>query len=202
MFISSPTPAKWNILGGNDRTLPAPERLRAIPQPRIGFVGMLAYWIDLDLIEYIARSRSQWQLVFLGPVGTDISRLKAHPNIHFLGRIDYSQLPHYMAHVDCFINPYKRDDIAESCSPLKVFEYLAAGKPVVSVPMPEIARFAQGIHFAESYADFVDCIEAALEAASREGAILTNRLRALVKNEDWNDRYGRTRKLVREDFGI
>lgn len=177
-----------------------PLRLRSIAHPRIGFVGMLAYWIDLDLIEQIASTHPEWQIVFIGPVSVDVSRFDKYDNFHFLGRVPYDYLPTYMAGIDVFINPYRRDDIAESCSPLKVFEYLAAGKPVVSVPMPEVMRFAPFLKIAESSAEFIAQIDELLRMKDMDRRKLSTRLRALVKNDNWQDRFARTRKLLQETY--
>lgn len=174
--------------------------LEAILTPRIGFVGMLAYWIDLDLIDYIAAHRPQWQLVFIGPVGVDVARLRMHRNVHFLGRRSYEELPELMAGIDVFINPYKRDDIAESCSPLKVFEYLASGRPVVSVPMPEIQRFAPHVRIAEHYVGFVRAIDELLALPPEERRRLQQTLRELVRDDTWQNRFEQTQRLIEETF--
>lgn len=107
-----------------------------------------------------------------------------------------------MAGIDVFINPYRRDDIAESCSPLKVFEYLAAGKPVVSVPMPEVLRFAPFVRLAENSEQFVARIEELLEMKAMERRKLSTQLRALVKHDNWQDRFDRTRKLLQETYHL
>lgn len=178
-----------------------PQKLRAIPRPRIGFVGMLAYWIDLELIATIAKARPEWQFVFIGPVSVDVSSLDHLDNIHFIGRVPYDYLPTYMAGIDVFINPYLRDDIAESCSPLKVFEYLAAGKPVVSVPMPEIMRFAPQLRIAESADQFIQHIDKLLTMRPAERTNLANQLRRMVRDDNWEDRFNRTRRLLQETYG-
>jgi len=185
--------------GANERRV-APKALEMIPTPRIGFVGMLAYWIDLDLIDYIAAHRPQWQLVFIGPVGVDVTRLRQHRNVHFLGRRAYEELPELMAGIDVFMNPYKRDDIAESCSPLKVFEYLASGRPVVSVPMPEIQRFTPHVRIAEHYVGFVRAIDELLALPPEERRRLQQTLRELVRDDTWQNRFEQTRRLIEETF--
>lgn len=185
-----------------EKTAIEPQRLRAIPHPRIGFVGMLAYWIDLDLIKAIAAAKPEWQFVFIGPVSVDVSRFDALENIHFVGRVPYDYLPSYMDAIDVFINPYKRDDIAESCSPLKVFEYLAAGKPVVSVAMPEVMRFVPFVKIADSPESFITRIAELLKMTDMERRKLSTQLRALVKNDNWEDRFARTRKLLQETYDL
>ncbi len=178
------------------------EVIANLPRPRIGFVGALAYWCDLDLIEYLARSRPHWHFVFIGPRHTDTRQLQHFANIHLIGRVPYSVLPRYMAGIDVFINPYKQDSIADSCSPLKVFEYLAAGKPVVSVPMPEVARFAPQVRIASDYRQFLLSIEELLEMPLAERRRLSETLQTLVRDDTWTNRFNRTRELMMKEFGI
>ncbi|MGB5139422.1 MAG: glycosyltransferase [Candidatus Zixiibacteriota bacterium] len=197
-----PNACEIEHFNGSNTTATEPQRLRAITHPRIGFVGMLAYWIDLDIIEKIATERPEWQFVFIGPVSVDVSRFDRLNNIHFVGRVPYDYLPSYMDAMDVFINPYRRDDIAESCSPLKVFEYLAAGKPVVSVAMPEVMRFAPLVKIADSPESFIARITELLKMTHMERRKLSTQLRALVRNDNWEDRFARTRKLLQETYGI
>ncbi len=171
-----------------------------IPRPRVGFVGMFAYWLDQDLIAHLADSYQNWQFVFIGPVSTNVDKLRRYANVHFIGRVLYRDLPNYMAGIDVFINPYKRDDVAESCSPLKVFEYLAAGRPVVSVPMPEVMRFAPDLRIADNYFEFGKAIKALLEMDGAERTRLQNRLTALVERDDWSDRFRRTQDVLRKEL--
>jgi glycosyltransferase involved in cell wall biosynthesis len=173
-----------------------------LPRPRIGFVGALAYWCDLDLIEYLARNRPHWNFVFIGPQHTDVHQLKTLPNIHLIGRIPYSMLPTYMTGIDVFINPYKQDDIAKSCSPLKVFEYLAAGKPVVSVPMPEVMRFAPHVRIAGDYREFLMSIEELLHMSLAGREQLSRTLQSLVRDDTWTNRFNTTRLVMAEEFGL
>lgn len=195
-----PNACEIEHFNGSTTTETEPLRLRSIPKPRIGFVGVLAYWIDLELIEQLVQFKPDWHFVFIGPVAVDIGRFDKYENIHFVGRVPYDYLPSYMAAIDVFINPYRDDDIAESCSPLKVFEYLAAGKPVVSVPMPEVMRFAPFVRVADNSDQFAARIEELLAMKDTERRKLSTQLRALVRNDNWQDRYQRTRKLLQETY--
>src|SRR5207248_1936245 len=114
--------------------LTVPSDLASIPAPRLGFVGHIHYWIDLKLIRYLAEKRPHWSFVLLGPVAplADIRQIRNLPNVHLLGRKSALQIPAYLQGMDCCLNPYVMGDIAENCSPLKLYEYLAAGKCVIS----------------------------------------------------------------------
>jgi glycosyltransferase involved in cell wall biosynthesis len=140
------------VASGN---LPQPADLDSLSRPRLVFIGAIAYWIDLELLRFIAEQRPTWQLVLVGPVLVNISSLDGIPNIHFLGRKPYEFLPDYLAWCDVALNPYKIDSVAENCSPLKIYEYMAAGLPTVSTDMPEAKQFPGLISIAKDYADFV-----------------------------------------------
>lgn len=147
-------------------TLEVPADAEGLPHPIIGFVGAIAYWIDLNLIEFVAEAKLDWTIVMIGPVraGVDVAGLSTMPNVHFLGKKDWRRLPNYLQIFDVCISPFKLDDpITETANPLKVYEYLAAGKPVVSVDMPEIRGLDSVLYIASSYEDFVRQLELALQ---------------------------------------
>ncbi|APR84797.1 Glycosyltransferase [Minicystis rosea] len=116
-----------------------PADIARLPKPVIGYFGLMAEaWIDIPLMEAVARHFSGGSLVLLGKVTTDISRLTALPNVHVLGRKPFSELPAYCKGFDVAINPFPRNEMTLNANPLKVREYLAAGLPVVSTRIPEV----------------------------------------------------------------
>jgi glycosyltransferase involved in cell wall biosynthesis len=139
------------------KLLEAPEDIKRILRPRLGFVGHIHYWIDLKLIRFLAEQRPNWSFVLVGPVAplAAIREVRGLPNVHLVGRKSGSDIPAYLQEMDCCLNPYVAGDIAENCSPLKLYEYLAAGKPIVSTDMPEVRKFADVVAIAESYEDFL-----------------------------------------------
>jgi glycosyltransferase involved in cell wall biosynthesis len=126
-----------------------PADLAALPRPILGFFGLIADWIDLELLRRLAEHFSQGSIVLIGKVVTDVSLLTELPNVHFLGRKPYSELPAYCRGMDVALNPFRINELTLNANPLKVREYLAAGLPVVSSPIPEVAalglcRIAKG----------------------------------------------------------
>ncbi|WP_437911770.1 glycosyltransferase [Sorangium sp. So ce302] len=116
-----------------------PADIAALPKPVIGYFGLMAdEWIDIPLMEAVARHFSGGSMVLLGKVTTDISRLTALPNVHVLGRKPFSELPAYCKGFDVAINPFPINEMTLNANPLKVREYLAAGLPVVSTRIPEV----------------------------------------------------------------
>jgi glycosyltransferase involved in cell wall biosynthesis len=128
---------------------PLDPALAALPAPRIVFTGaIVATKLDFDLLIALARARPAWSFALVGPVGpgdphTDVSGLAAEPNIHLLGPRVYSELPDVLRGADAGLIPYARNGLTESIFPMKVYEYLAAGRPVVATPLPALDGVAE-----------------------------------------------------------
>lgn len=118
--------------------LDIPADLARLPRPRLGFFGLLEDWIDAELLEAVAQAFPQGSLVLIGRARADFSRLKAMPNVHFLGGRPYEALPAYCKGFDVALMPFRINELTMNSNPLKVREYLAAGLPVVSTAIPEI----------------------------------------------------------------
>ena len=115
-----------------------PPEIANLPRPVIGFFGLIADWVDLDLMAYVARQFPQGSLVLLGKSTTDMSVLEGIPNVHILGRKTYESLPAYCKGFDVALMPFRINELTLNANPLKVREYLAAGLPVVSTAIPEV----------------------------------------------------------------
>jgi glycosyltransferase involved in cell wall biosynthesis len=161
---------------------PVPEEIRRLPRPVLGFVGVIHDWIDQELIAYLAEKRPDWSVAMIGPVGAGISvdRLKELPNVYFLGRKTKEELPGYLKGFDVCLNSFRKNELTERVSPLKFYEYLASGRPVVSVEMPGVMEFAGVIEIAGDYEGFYQCVEQALAGESPERQKL--RLEAAARN--------------------
>lgn len=157
-----------HFMKAQDPATPVPEDIGAIPGPIIGFVGVIQDWIDLDLVRDAAQSHPEWSFVMVGPVGVgiDVSSLKGLPNVYFLGRKDLQDLPGYIKAFDVCINPFKINELTDKVSPLKFYEYLASGKPIVSVNMPGVSSFADVVEISENTAGFIKGLEKAINGDS------------------------------------
>jgi glycosyltransferase involved in cell wall biosynthesis len=130
-------------------TIKLPSDLLDIPNPRIGFVGAIsAYKIDLDLIKNLAASCPHWSFVLIGPVGegdpnTDVSALQSLANLYLLGAKPYNELPAWLAGIDVAILPLRCNSYTNSMFPMKFFEYLAAGRPVLATAIRSLAAYSK-----------------------------------------------------------
>jgi glycosyltransferase involved in cell wall biosynthesis len=116
---------------------PIPEQA-SLPRPILGFFGLVADWVDVDLMAEMARRFPEGSLVIVGKVSTDVSKLESLPNVHFFGRKPYADLPAYCAGWDVSLMPFRINELTLNANPLKVREYLAAGLPVISTSVPEV----------------------------------------------------------------
>jgi glycosyltransferase involved in cell wall biosynthesis len=150
--------------------------MAAIPRPRLGFVGALsAYKVDFDLILAVARARRDWHWAMIGQVGegqpdTRLGALGGEPNVHLLGPKPYALLPEYLRSFDVATIPAATNDYTASMFPMKFFEYLSAGKPVVASGTPALAGHLDVCRLASSPAEFIGAIDEALRGGgpSRE----------------------------------
>jgi len=121
-------------------------RIVASGKPIAGYYGALARWFDYELLAQVAELRPDWHFVLIGPDhdGTiGLSSMAGHDNITWLGPRDYQALPGYLHRFDVAMIPFKINDITLATSPLKLFEYFAGGRPVVTTPMPECMAFSE-----------------------------------------------------------
>lgn len=131
----------------------------------IGYFGAIASWFDFELIQKLAKERPDYEIILIGSVygkGIDIKFVKQLENVLFLGAIDYNILPQYAKEFDVSIIPFKINDITNSTSPIKLFEYMALGKPIVTTAMPE-CRMYKSVMVAETHEDFINRIDEALK---------------------------------------
>lgn len=162
-----------------------PPAAQGLPHPVVGYFGSIHEWIDLELIEWLARERPQWTFLLVGHAATNVSRLQALHNVMLVGAQPYASLPTWAKAFDVAIIPYRHNRQVENANPLKLREYLATGKPIVSVSHPEINKFARWIEIAEDRDAFLHGLERAL--ISDSAAAATARL-ASVADQTWDNR--------------
>jgi glycosyltransferase involved in cell wall biosynthesis len=164
-----------------DPSTRVPDDLARLPRPVIGFFGMLAEWVDIPLIREVALARPGWSIVLIGNASTDLGPLRGVPNVHLLGPRPYASLPGYCRGFDVAIIPFVKNDLTERANPIKLREYLAAGKPIVSTPLPEVLQFGDLVRVASSADEFVREIE----HCRRDDPALSARRMSSVRDQTW-----------------
>ena len=148
------------------------EEVAGLPTPVVGYVGAISSWLDQEALADLAKARPDWSIVLIGPVDTDVTMIKQFNNIIFLGKKDYRDLPRYIKGFDVCVIPFKINALTVGVNPVKLYEYLAAGKPVVSTALPEVRQFAPLVSIAENSKDFVALVTEEVMTDSREKRLL------------------------------
>lgn len=168
-----------------------PPDLAGLRWPILGYVGELGAWFDFELVVALARRRPEWSIVLVGPPAR--LGLSLPPNVRPLGPRPYAALPAYVARFDVCLLPFRRGPLAEAMDPVKVYEYLAAGRPVVSTPLPEVARHGALCRVADDAVTF----EVAVEASLRDDPARERERRAYVAAaHTWDHRLAAIREAM------
>jgi GT2 family glycosyltransferase/tetratricopeptide (TPR) repeat protein len=163
-------------------------------RPIIGYFGAIAEWFDIELVEQCAAARPDWEFRLVGRTdGCDVSRAVQLPNVHFLGEMPYRELPLFLREVDVAIIPFRMIDLIQCTNPVKLYEYMAAGKPVVAVPMPEVVEATALAYIAHDAGSFVDRIAQAL---AEDSMALRLRRLAWARQHTWVSRAHQLKQAI------
>ncbi len=171
------------------------DELRGVGCPIIGFVGGLSQWVDVPLIASLARQRPGWLFALVGPVGIGVAGLRSLPNVRLLGPRAYTDVPSYLAAMDVALIPFVQDSVTWNADPIKAYEYLAAGVPVVATDLPALRRLAHVVRLAGSAEVFLQEVDAA--AAEGREARRAER-QAEAARHSWRSRFEQLDALVAE----
>lgn len=163
--VMIPNGANYERFSAAAGDLPCPDDLAALKPPVFLFIGALQGCIEYDYVEYAAKQKPEWSFAFIGAEkpGVDLSALRALPNVHFLGLKPNEALPAYIKHSAACLNLFADNELSRDVSPLKFYEYLATGRPVVSTPQPEqVLQYEGLIRIARSADEFVAACQACL----------------------------------------
>ncbi len=174
-------------------SLEIPYDVACISAPIIGFWGLIENRIDLDLVAYLAKQQPTWNFVLIGYVEDKDNPCTCLENVHFLGQRKFTELPGYARAFDVTMLPYRMDDFFYNCNPLKLREYLATGKPVVSLRNPEVEKYQDIVAIADDYADFAKKIAWSLENDTLE---MAERRVIRMRAESWDQRVEEISKAV------
>ncbi len=141
-----------------------PLELIDIQKPIIGYYGAISDWLDTQLIHSLASLRPNWNFVLVGrKESADIAQISKMSNVYFVGEKPYQLLPRYLQHFDTCIIPFKKIPLTEATNPVKLFEFLSAGKSVVATNLDELRYYQEYIRLASSLDDWLESIELALD---------------------------------------
>ncbi len=161
--------------------------LSGLAGPVIGYYGALAQWLDYPLLAALADRRPEWNFILVGDIFVDdLAGLEHKPNVQLLGRKPYSQMPLYLDHFDACLIPFRLYNVTHAVDPVKFYEYISAGKPVISTPLAEMSIYKDLLYFATGVDEFIEQIEGAL--AERDLALYKRRVE-LARANDWKDRF-------------
>jgi len=164
----------------------APPEYERLPRPIAVYAGSLEEWFDYDLLAQSAAALPDVSFVLIGPEALARRRLPARPNIHVLGRKPYAQLPAFLRHADVGIIPFdvaRHGALVHGVNPLKLYEYLASGLPVVATRWEALAALESPALLADGPVDFIARLRQTLAGPRRPEAF-----RAFARGETWERR--------------
>ncbi len=165
--------------------------------PIIGYFGAIANWFDYELVAHVAKKHPDWQMVLIGwdyDGSLDKSAIRKLPNVHYLGVLKYDVLPNYACWFDVCMLPFLLNDITHATSPIKLFEYMALGKPIVTTAISEAANYESCI--ISNSDDFAEKIRKALDL--RDDAQYLSLLDKEAKENTWKMRFMQVDKLLQD----
>lgn len=176
---------------------PSSERLLdEIKRPIVGYFGAIAPWFDVELLTRVASRRPDCSFVVIGGVfDVKVDSLAALPNVHFLGQQPYARMPAYLRDFDVCMIPFVVNEITAATDPVKFYEYISLGKPVVSTHMPELEPFADLLYLADDEEDFLRKLDLAL---SEDDDALRARRIEVAKENTWPARAAMTLGAIRD----
>ena len=166
-----------------------PEEYQFINSPRIIYVGSLSEWIDVSILKKIALKLPNFSLVLIGPVEIGLSCLKDFPNVFVLGKRSFKDISNYLKYADVGIIPFKDNLLTNSIHPLKLYEYFAAGLPVVSRDLEEIRKTNSPAFLAKGRETFIEMIVQAYQKGKNK-----ERYYEFARENSWDERF----KLVEQ----
>jgi len=175
--------------------IPIPEELKEVKKPVVGYIGAIDEWLDFDLIKTLAMAYPDISIVLLGPVfpkaKKEVNILKKFHNIFFVGKKSHDMLPEYLKAFDVCMIPFKVNKMTVSVNPVKLYEYLASGKNVVSTALPEFKKYEDNIYIAKDKKEFIDMIELALHTTPD-----TDKFSRVVEEHTWDRKVGEMVEII------
>jgi len=161
--------------------------------PVVGFYGGIGPWVDIALVRAAAHLAPDLEFLLIGPTEPGVVWLDMPPNMHRRGLIPYSELPRYLADFDVAMIPFKNTPLTQSVNPIKLYEYFAAGKPVLVASIPELTRWEGLVYPFNTAEEMVSCARAAL----KESPALAAKRQAVAAEHTWEAKVREMESLMR-----
>lgn len=173
--------------------IPIADDIGKIKRPIIGFFGLIHEWIDIDLIVKIAATHPDWSIVLIGKACVSLERFTGYDNIHLFGQKSYDRLVNYCKVFDLGLIPFLVNQMTLNVNPIKLREYLAAGIPVVSTPLPEVKRYDGLVEIGHTHDEIIDKIEGLLISDKYEDRVLRSRR---MMSETWDKKVEEISEII------
>jgi len=163
------------------------KEIEGLKKPIIGYYGAIADWFDTWLVRQLAINHPEWDFLMIGStLFADLKPVKDLSNVHLLGEKPYSEIPAYLSHFDVGIIPFKATPLTHATNPVKMYEYLSAGKPIVATKMDEISHYAEFVRLCETPQAWEKALKASL-AEEKTPELLEKRF-AFARANTWERR--------------
>jgi len=188
-----PNGVDFDRFRGNFET---PKDIANLRKPVLGYVGVLQERVDVELLSKLAAHFPQASIVLLGPIFAPrhFRSLKKFSNVHFLGSKHHSEIPKYLQFFDVCLVPHVQNNFTHSMNPLKIYEYLAAGKPVVATSFHDANEFRRVIRVASTREEFIQLV---LEELDSNNSILHRKKRLeFARTQSWDSKVEKMLNLI------
>lgn len=167
--------------------LPFDHPLGSDERVTVGYYGAIAEWFDVQMIAGAARLRPDWRFVLIGHTfGADLSAIESLDNVDLVPEQTYEELPSFLQDFDVALIPFLLTPLTSATNPVKFYEYLAAGKPVVATPLPELQAYSDAFYPATDANELVAQVERALAEDSEEAR---RERQEIARANTWESRY-------------
>ena len=178
---------------------PVPADIALLPKPNIGYSGLISARLDLDLIQDLANTYPDRSFVLMGSVDSrwcedDIQKLILMSNVHFLGMKKIDIVPLYVASFDVCIVPYKISKETENLSALKLYDFMATGKPIVTTNFPAVKEFENDVYVADSKENFIHCVDKAFQENDDS---LSLKRKQIASQNTWDQRVMQLSQVIK-----
>jgi glycosyltransferase involved in cell wall biosynthesis len=172
-----------------------PYDIKDIKKPIIGYIGIVQDRFDVKLLEYLLKENPEKSFVIIGMVWPEsgMDELSSYKNLYLFGQKKYQELPNYIRQFDVAIIPHKINEFTKSMNPMKLYEYMAAGKPIVTTSIAGSKQFSQFIKIADSYEEFNNKINLILKT-DQAGVILESK--KIAQENSWSDRVNQMIQII------